>query len=471
MLDPRDPLFEEFGTALLTEQTRLFGTDHLYAADPFIETIPPVTDPADIARVARAVHGAMTAVDDEATWVLQAWPFSYRSDYWTPDRTRAFLDAIPDDRMLILDLWAEHKPVWRHTDGYRGKPWVWCMLHSLGGRPGLYGKLDEIAAGAAEASADARGGSLSGVGASMEAFGGDPVLYELLADVAWNGSVKDVRAWLENWAEARYGRRTPGLLRAWELLHDTVYAADGPGPPGSVVVCRPTLEGELRPELPVHLAAPPSPHRATRSGRGVDAPGRRGDGGGQRGPARPGPVRRHRTGAHPRGVRPAAAGGGRGPGTRRRPLPSRRHRTAHHHRGPGRTAGHPPRVPAGHLARRSRKLGIHPRRGRAVRGQRATRPHGLGHSRSELHDYSGRHWAGLVRSFYLPRWRRWYEHIAGALESGSPYRAQEFEASLIEWEERWTAERSETTPPGPDTAGATLDVVRTLMPRYRASRG
>jgi len=101
-----------------------------------------------------------------------------------------------------------------------------------------------------------------------------------------------------------------------------------------------------------------------------------------------------------------------------------------------------------------------------------------GHSRSELHDYSGRHWGGLVGSFYLPRWRRWYEHIERALGTGSPYRAREFEASLIEWEERWTTgrsdrtvERSEMATPGPDTAGGTLAVVRTLMPRYRAFRG
>ncbi|MGP4046033.1 alpha-N-acetylglucosaminidase C-terminal domain-containing protein [Streptomyces sp. 2A115] len=80
----------------------------------------------------------------------------------------------------------------------------------------------------------------------------------------------------------------------------------------------------------------------------------------------------------------------------------------------------------------------------------------------------GRHWSGLVRSFHLPRWRHWCEHIAQALETGSPCRAEEFEASLIDWEERWTALRGETAPPGPDTTGATLDVVRTLMPRYRA---
>ncbi|MFE9682299.1 alpha-N-acetylglucosaminidase [Streptomyces sp. NPDC006285] len=470
VLDPRAPLFEEFGTALLTEQTKLFGTDHLYAADPFIETTPPVSDPAGLARVARAVHGVLTAVDDRATWVLQAWPFSYRSRYWTPERTRAFLDAIPDDGLLVLDLWAEHRPVWRRTDGYRGRPWVWCMLHSLGGRPGLYGKLDEIATGPARAAADARGRSLSGIGASMEAFGGDPVLYELLADVAWQGAVDDVRAWLRTWTRARYGRATPGLLRAWELLHDSVYTARGPGPPGSVVIGRPTLRGDLRHELPVHLSDPPSPDVppglaeawTLLAGEATDQDSA-------------GPLGRDLCDvtaqvlthvACERQWRAADAALARDA--------DRFHRAADEllatvedldtllatrpeyrldawladARGWATTPAEADLYEAG--ARRLLTL--------------------WGHTRSTLHDYSGRHWAGLVRTFHLPRWRSWCEHITRAMETGSPYRAEEFEASLLAQEERWAAGRSRTTAPGPDTAGETLDVVRTLMPRYRAAR-
>ncbi|TLS45255.1 alpha-N-acetylglucosaminidase [Streptomyces montanus] len=471
VLDPRDPLFEEFGTALLTEQTRLFGTDHLYAADPFIETTPPVTDPADIARVAQAVHGAMTAVDDRATWVLQAWPFSYRSDYWTAERTRAFLDAIPDERMLILDLWAEHRPVWRDTDGYRGKPWVWCMLHNLGGRPGLYGRLDEIATGAARARADPRGSSLSGIGASMEAFGGDPVLYELLADVAWQGGIKDVRVWLESWTRARYGRVSPGLLRAWELLHDTVYAADGPGPPGSVIVCRPTPAGDMRPELPVHLAAPASPTVppgldeawTLLAGEATEEDSA-------------GPLGRDLCDVTAQVLTHAACE------QQWRAADAALARDADRFDSAARAllatiedldellATRPEYRLDAWLAD-ARSWASTPAEAELYEADARRILTLWGHARSELHDYSGRHWAGLVRSFHLPRWRRWYEHIGRAIETGSPYRAEEFEASLIDWEEGWIAGRSEVTTPGPHAARSTLDVVRTLMPRYRAPRG
>ena len=41
MLDPQDQLFQKIGTAFIEEQTKLFGSDHCYAADSFIEMAPP----------------------------------------------------------------------------------------------------------------------------------------------------------------------------------------------------------------------------------------------------------------------------------------------------------------------------------------------------------------------------------------------------------------------------------------------
>ncbi|UCF17655.1 MAG: family 20 glycosylhydrolase, partial [Phycisphaerales bacterium] len=41
LLDPLDPLFAEIAGLFMAEQTRRFGTDHLYAADTFIEMTPP----------------------------------------------------------------------------------------------------------------------------------------------------------------------------------------------------------------------------------------------------------------------------------------------------------------------------------------------------------------------------------------------------------------------------------------------
>ncbi len=60
-----------------------------------------------------------------------------------------------------------------------------------------------------------------------------------------------------------------------------------------------------------------------------------------------------------------------------------------------------------------------------------------GDGRSRLHDYSGRHWAGLVATFYLPRWRRWAEYLHECLVTNRDPDEESFTKELIEWEERW----------------------------------
>ena len=41
-----------------------------------------------------------------------------------------------------------------------------------------------------------------------------------------------------------------------------------------------------------------------------------------------------------------------------------------------------------------------------------------GEQHNGLHDYSGRHWHGLVRELYLPRWQAWADWLADLAASG-----------------------------------------------------
>ncbi|WP_285104842.1 alpha-N-acetylglucosaminidase TIM-barrel domain-containing protein [Promicromonospora sp. MEB111] len=62
-----------------------------------------------------------------------------------------------------------------------------------------------------------------------------------------------------------------------------------------------------------------------------------------------------------------------------------------------------------------------------------------------LHDYSGRHWHGLVRDLYLPRWRAWADWLADAATAGPvPPDADPtaLRARIVAIEETW---RSATT--------------------------
>jgi alpha-N-acetylglucosaminidase len=453
-LSPRDPLFHEFGLALLREQEREFGSDGFYAIDPYIEGSPPDGDPAAIADLAGAIAATLTAHDPRNAWVLQGWPFGYRADFWDRERIEAFLGAMPRDRTLVLDLWADHKPVWQ---SFAGRPWLWCMLHSLGGRPGMHGGLDAVASEPGRLAA-----GLSGIGVTTESLDRDPVVYEMVADVAWHGRISSTDDWFNEYARLRYGRRDERLTRAWRLLAPTLYLrSDRPGPAMSIVMCRPRLDDELRPHEPVNLAAPfalPDPRLIDAWELLVDSAVEDG--------ASPGLARdlvdlgqevfsrlaksaydavvaAHRDGDHDRLPRAGALFIGcldeidRLAATRADYMLSTWEWQA---RSWGRTDAE--RAALQQDARRLLTCWVEP-----------------GHV---LQDYAGRHWSGLVAGYYLPRWRIWLR----ALEEGLD--VARFEAELRAFEEGWLASApapaaGPTEPPLPDPVA----VAATTRERHR----
>ncbi|AZM49608.1 alpha-N-acetylglucosaminidase [Streptomyces sp. WAC 06738] len=226
VLDPADPLYTRLCTEAACAQAELYGTDHRYAADPFIEMTPVDADPAFPGAVADATLAGLRAADPDAVWIMQAWPFSYQRDFWTRDRVAAFLDAIPDDRMVVADLWAEYDPQWERLDGFSGKPWLWCALLSFGGRTDPVADLRGVPAAVDAALAAPH--PPAGLGLAMEATRNNPVFFELTADQLWHRT-SDVGPWLDDFVDRRYGGRgdTGTLRTAWRGLLDTVYDARG----------------------------------------------------------------------------------------------------------------------------------------------------------------------------------------------------------------------------------------------------
>ncbi len=156
LLDPLDPLFPKVARLMIEEQTKRFGTDHLYAADTFIEMTPPSGDLEYLTRLSRAIYSGLVDNDPQAVWVLQGWAFMFKREFWTQPRIEAFLDAVPDDRLVVLDLFCESRPMWNETQAFCGKPWVWCNIQNFGNTVFLGGPLNKIAADLPAARRDAR---------------------------------------------------------------------------------------------------------------------------------------------------------------------------------------------------------------------------------------------------------------------------------------------------------------------------
>ncbi len=234
ILDPDEELFDEIGRLFLQEQTALYGTNHFYSADTFNENVPPTNDPDYLHDISAKVYKAMSDVDPEAVWVMQGWLFHHTRDFWGNEEIKALLGAVPDDRMLILDLWSERFPVWNRTEAYYGKPWIWCMLHNFGQNITMSGNVTSVANDPAEALADPASGKMMGIGLTMEGIGQNPAVYALMLENVWRDEPIVVDEFLKDYLANRYGYREQmageeekvmfgRALKAWQLIFRTAY--------------------------------------------------------------------------------------------------------------------------------------------------------------------------------------------------------------------------------------------------------
>ncbi|OAY30937.1 alpha-N-acetylglucosaminidase [Manihot esculenta] len=222
LLDATDPLFIEIGRAFIEQQIKEYGRiSHIYNCDTFDENTPPVDDPDYISALGAAVFKGMQSGDNDAVWLMQGWLFSY-DPFWRPLQMKALLHSVPLGRLVVLDLFAEVKPIWITSEQFYGVPYIWCMLHNFAGNIEMYGILDSIASGPVEARAS-ENSTMVGVGMSMEGIEQNPVIYDLMSEMAFQRKKVDVKAWIDLYSTRRYGRSDPLVQDAWNILYHTVY--------------------------------------------------------------------------------------------------------------------------------------------------------------------------------------------------------------------------------------------------------
>lgn len=237
-LDPLDPLFEKIGTTFLREQEKLFGTNHLYAADPFHEGAPPKTYDGYLQKVGKAIYDVAESVDPLAVIVMQSW--SFRPDI-------AF--AIPADRLLVFDLNSSKS---KQFDRFKGRAWHGGMIHNFGGTVAMGGNLDALASRLCFAGKDTTWKNYVGFGLFPEATENNPVVYELASELAWHQIKPDMKKWVSDYAKARYGSVDAKLQEAWQTLFETVYGSKrGVTLSGESPIC-------ARPHLTIRGASPNS---------------------------------------------------------------------------------------------------------------------------------------------------------------------------------------------------------------------
>lgn len=240
-LDPFDSLFYPIQKEFLTEQTKLFGTDHIYGTDPFNEVTPPSWEPEYLASASKVIYHSMASVDAQAQWLQMGWIFYNAQKEWTSERIKAYLHAVPQDKMILLDYFCDNTEIWKRTESFFGQPYVWCYLGNFGGNTMLSGNIKEVEDRLENAFTNG-GKNLWGLGSTLEGFGINPIIYEYVLDKAWSNGAVDVDAWVKNWAKRRYGKADENVIKAWNILLNTTYSEQAGLGRATLTNSRPVLQ-------------------------------------------------------------------------------------------------------------------------------------------------------------------------------------------------------------------------------------
>jgi alpha-N-acetylglucosaminidase len=229
LLDPTSPLYAEIGKKFIDEWRREFGDAKYFLADSFNELKVPV--PADrkgrmetLAKYGDAVYQSILAGEPDAVWVMQGWLFYFQRDFWDKESAAALLSRVPDDRMILLDLACDFRPMWKDHDAFYGKQWIYSIIHNMGGRSSVGGDLPFYASESAKTLASPKRGKLIGSGIAAEGVENNEVVYELLTDAMWTRNAIDLDAWLQSYCCSRYGACPDAMRDAWKLLLKTTYS-------------------------------------------------------------------------------------------------------------------------------------------------------------------------------------------------------------------------------------------------------
>ena len=466
-IDPADPLFRDIQVRFIKEQAKLYGTDHLYAADPFNEMDPPSWEPAYLGGVAKGIYDGMAEADPEAVWYQMSWTFSF-GNWRRPENIAALVNAVPKGRMVILDYNCEENELYRRNPkGFAGAPFIWCYLANFGGATHIVAPLKKTNARMGVA-LDEKG--CLGIGSTLEGLNVNPVAYEFVLERPWlQDTPLDLEQWITQYAVSRCGSEDPFAIKAWTTLLNKVFLdrTSGIWGHGSLLQCIPHLRGSHYEALKIGLWPGPKVRygqtdllEALNQLMQADASCRRMDGyqfdlvnltrqalGNYE------QVLQHRMGvAYDTKDLPAFHKAARRLlelgadietllGTRREFLLGTWIADA-------RSWGRTPEEKA-YFERNSRQI--------------LTTWHEPG---CTLTDYASRQWHGLFSSYCLPRWKEFIKRVEHSLVEGKEFDYKPFTEWRIDFETQWYDKSGEdflTTP-----QGNPCDVARGIFEKYRA---
>ena len=186
IIDASDPLFVEVGAKFIELYNKIYDTlsfTHYYNIDTFNENQPLDNSESYLYDNSNAVYNSVIKGDPDGIWIMQAWLFVNDDEFWQDDQIKYYLSGVPDDKVILLDLTSENKPVYEKIAA-NNKSFLWCMLHNYGGARTIYGELSTLYYGLRNATTQYPTLAL-GIGLTMEAIDQNPVQYAFMQELSF----------------------------------------------------------------------------------------------------------------------------------------------------------------------------------------------------------------------------------------------------------------------------------------------
>lgn len=219
--------YDTYATLFYEAQEYVYGENSdYYAVDPFHEGGIRPSGLGD-AKIAEEVLNSLLDYDANGVWIVQGWQ---------NNPTNELLKGMGDrreDHVLIVDLikypiesWNNYK---RTSYGstkldsveFNGTSWAWGLLANFGGNPSMHGQMQGMVDDIMEAQKTCD--HMVGIGIISEAMYDNPVMYDLIFDLAWADETFNLNQWLESYIVRRYGGTSENAKLAWKTMKDANY--------------------------------------------------------------------------------------------------------------------------------------------------------------------------------------------------------------------------------------------------------
>ena len=255
ILKPNTTSYQTFATVYYKHLHEVMGVSELYSIDPFHEGSLPggVTNetcyPNIMVELDKHFGNVEQSVKDtykvtkSPSWIIQYWQGVPQSGAFTAMKNKGYTSRFIGLDLFADNIYADNAAKWR-TNYYDTCPYIYCMLHNFGGRSGLHGRLETTMDGYFQALA--KNNNCQGIGATPEGTETNPILYDMLFELPWmdvnNRPTAD--AWLAEYAHSRYGvdsKTAPAALEALKNLKKSVWdcKVNQQGTSEAVVLARP----------------------------------------------------------------------------------------------------------------------------------------------------------------------------------------------------------------------------------------